>query len=116
MDNVRGEANFDIDDEGIDSRQPSLFPEHDKPRKLDVFERELEDAILGKEVYDNKQIYIYALERGFLARHAKKVVSEMIHKGRLPKQNVNISYDAWKSSKPKQVIVLPKGNTDERNL
>jgi hypothetical protein len=36
-----GDANFDIDNDGIDPTCPSLFPEFDKPKKISAFEKEL---------------------------------------------------------------------------
>ena len=40
-----GDANFDIDGDGIDPKQPSLFKEDDIPTKIKVFEKELEKEI-----------------------------------------------------------------------
>jgi hypothetical protein len=94
-DTLRGEANFDIDAEGINPSMPSLFSEMNKPKKLTQFENELSDTISQRKLTTNKNIYIFALERGFLGKHAKKVIDELIKKKQIPKQSLHISYDAW---------------------
>ena len=96
-DEIRGEANFDIDSESINPNAPCFFPEMNQPKKLTVFESELTSAILNRHVRTNKDVYVFALERGFLGSHAKKVVAELINAGKLPKQTVRLSYNAWKA-------------------
>ena len=96
--NHGGDANFDIDGDGIDPRQPSLFEEDDIPRKIKVFEKELEKAILDRILTTNKDIYIFALQNGMLALHARDALNEMIKNKILPKQDFHISYNAWKKS------------------
>jgi len=95
-DEVRGEANFDIDDEQINQNSPSLFAEMNTPKKLSLFEKELIAAVLGKKLSTNKDVYIFTLERGFLAKHAQKVIKDLMSSKQLPKQTLHISYDSWK--------------------
>jgi three-Cys-motif partner protein len=110
MDRVRGEANFDIDGEAIDISAPSLFSELDKPNKLTIFEKELAEAILTeKTVKTNKDIFIFALQRGFLGSHAKKVVGDLIAENRLPQQTLPISYIAWNNKEENKAIVFNEG-------
>jgi len=40
-----GEADYDIDDDRIDSTTPSLFEEMNVPRKVQVFGRKLRDKV-----------------------------------------------------------------------
>jgi hypothetical protein len=106
MDNIRGEANFDIDGEAIDAEAPCLFSDMDKPKKLTVFEKELSEAILtSKTVKTNKDVYIFALQKGFLGIHAKKVISELIATNKLPPQTLSISYNAWSNKDESKAIV-----------
>jgi three-Cys-motif partner protein len=102
-DRLRGEANFDIDEEGIDMSMPSLFPEMNKPKKLTQFETELSSAILARQVKTNVDIYLFALKRGFRAKDAKQITIDMIKDKRLPKQSVNVSNEAWQKGKPEQI-------------
>jgi hypothetical protein len=109
LDEQRGEANFDIDGEGIDRTAPTLFPEEmDRPKKTKLFAQELEDAVLCRRVGTNKAAFIFALERGFLGRHAKEVLASLMRKGVLPKQKLNVSYDAW-SKGEEQTIAVGEG-------
>jgi three-Cys-motif partner protein len=94
-DGLRGEANFDIDEESIVPNAPSLFPEMDKPKKVKAFERELSDVILKRAVKTNKDIFVFALERGFLGSHAKRAIDHLIATKKLPKQELHVSYEAW---------------------
>ena len=82
--------------DGIDPSQLSLFPEYDKPTKISVFERELEAAVLGHHLTTNKDIYLFALQNGMLAAHARKTLGLLIKDKKLPKQIFHVSYDAWK--------------------
>ncbi|MDD5169180.1 MAG: three-Cys-motif partner protein TcmP [Syntrophales bacterium] len=90
-----GDANFDIDKDGIDPKAPSLFPDFDKPTKISVFEKDLESEVLGRRILTNKEVFIFSLQCGVLAAHAKDALKQMIKDGKLPKQVFRISYDAW---------------------
>ena len=91
-----GDANFDIDKGGIDPAQLSLFPEYDKPTKISIFEKDLESAVLGRQLTTNKDVYLFALQNGMLAEHARKTLRLLIKNNKLPKQTLHVSYDAWK--------------------
>ncbi|MFO7554643.1 MAG: three-Cys-motif partner protein TcmP [Desulfobacterales bacterium] len=104
-----GDANFDIDKDGIDPWQPSLFLEYDKPSKISVFEKELEAAVLGRQLATNKDVYLFALQNGMLASHARNGLELLIKGKKLPKQNLHVSYDAWKKPKVERVCFLKGG-------
>jgi len=101
-----GDANFDIDHDGIDPSQPSLFPELVKPNKISVFEKDLEAAVLGRKLKTNKDIFIFALQNGMLAGRAKNAVKLLIKNKKLPEQVLHISYDAWKKPETEQIRYL----------
>lgn len=105
IDPQTGDSNFDIDRDNIDPRQPSLFPEKDKPKKLQNFEFDLSNAILDRKLVTNKDIYKYTLFNGLLAEHARKILRDLIIAGSLPKQRILISYDSCKVGKPNQTII-----------
>lgn len=93
-----GDANFDIDKDGIDPRQPSLFAQYDKPTKISEFEKTLEKEVLNGTLKTNKDLYIFALRNGMIASHARDALKLMVKNGKLPKQTPPVSYDAWKKS------------------
>ncbi|MFA6569392.1 MAG: three-Cys-motif partner protein TcmP [Victivallales bacterium] len=99
-----GDANFDIDGDNIDENQPALFEVFDKPTKITEFEHELEAKVLNKEIRDNNQAYIFSLQRGVLASHARAALKNMCKAGKLPKQNFHLSYDAWRKSNAEPII------------
>ncbi len=109
QDKVRGEANFDIDAEGIDASAPHLFPELDKPNKLQRFETGLNQAILQGVLKTNLDLVYCALLNGFLPRHAKEVVKGMVQRKELPLEKTPpISIDAWKNKKIVYLFGDPK--------
>jgi len=93
-----GDANFDIDRDGIDPSKPSLFPEDDKPTKIKDFEKELESALLEHRLKTNKDVYLFALRNGVMASHAKAALNQMVKEKILPEQTFHVSYDAWKKA------------------
>ncbi|MCK9195424.1 MAG: three-Cys-motif partner protein TcmP [Syntrophales bacterium] len=90
-----GDANFDIDNDGIDPNAPSLFSEYDKPTKITVFEKDLEIEVLEHRILTNKEVYIFSLQCGVLGSHAKAAMNKMVKEEKLPHQVFRISYGAW---------------------
>jgi len=72
IDSQTGEANYDIDDEGIKPDAPSLFEEFDKPKKLDRFEKNLKEYLSVERT--NKEVYGFTLLEGFLPTHANQIL------------------------------------------
>jgi three-Cys-motif partner protein len=91
-----GDANFDIDKDGIDPAQKSLFEEYNKPTKIAVFEKELEKELLECHLKTNKDVYLFALQNGMLATHARDALNLLVKTEKLPKQKFHISGDALK--------------------
>ena len=110
-----GDANFDIDKDGIDPAQPSLFSEYDKPTKVSEFEKALEKELFNRQLKTNKDVYLFALRNGMLATHAREALNELVKNGLLPKQKVHVSYDAWKKLEIES-IQLFAGEKNERRL
>jgi three-Cys-motif partner protein len=97
IDPQRGEANFDIDEDGIDQDQPSLFADMNKPKKVKVFEQRLAEHILMRKLQTNRDIYCFTLCEGFLPLHARNVISNLVTQKQLPKQRIPISYTSCKT-------------------
>ena len=94
LDPIFGEANFDIDNEKIDLATPYLFPELNTPKKVQIFESELESKILNQELITNKAAYIYGLLNGFRPIAVSKIINQLKSENKLEKelktQNQNI--------------------------
>lgn len=97
IDPLCGEANFDIDRDHIDPSKPSLFPEMNKPTKIKEFELHLERCILSGEITINHEIYLFSILNGILPKYARYKLSQMKRDNLIPKQKINISYEAFKS-------------------
>lgn len=107
IDPDRGEANFDIDQDGpLNSDQMVIFPEFSKPQKLKLFEEDLAHRLLTQRLRTNKDIYKYTLESGFLAKHSRTIIGQLIADELLPKQKLNISYNSCKCGAPEQLVRL----------
>ena len=69
-----GEANFDLfGDHGENKDQVSMFD----TSKVLSFQTELKDLILSGAFASDYDIYIHMLQRGFIPKHAKPVLSEL---------------------------------------
>lgn len=77
MDSKTGEANFDIDSDKIDVRTPSLFAEFNVPKKLNIFHKDLKNAILSQAVKTNKEAYLYGLSYGVQPKHVNEVLKKL---------------------------------------
>lgn len=98
LDTVHGLANFDVENESIDPNAPSLFVEMDKPKKLDLFERDLLSLIRSKKIKTNHQIYEFALRSGFLPVHARTALKSMMDEKKIPKQKIPVSRECMKDA------------------
>ena len=78
-----GEANFDIDREDISVDSPHLWEEMDKPTKLTLFEDELRKRLLSGDLQADGAVFLFALQEGFLPRHAREVVTALRREGRI---------------------------------
>lgn len=83
QDKLRGQANFDIDQDNIKISTPSLFEQFNKPKKLRLFEKELEDKILSGKLKNDKDIYTHTITSGFLGSHARPVLKKLKKTGKI---------------------------------
>lgn len=103
-DKLHGEANFDIDGDGLSSGQPFLFPEMEKPTKIKHFEERLLQALKEHKLKNNKDLYLFGIRNGMLSRHVREAFEKMKRDGILPRQKMSISYDAWKRDEVQPII------------
>ncbi len=91
-DSLTGTANFDIDNEKIDIKQPSLFSEMDKSTRVKQFQKELRDLIEQGKIKTNREIYLAWLLEGMLPEHAKEVLQKQKMEGKIKKVPAISSY------------------------
>lgn len=96
----RGEANYDIDREGLDPSQPDL-PGMLKPKKLDAFERALAEEVLTGAVSTDADAYLFTLQEGCLPEHARLVLRALIDEGRIKPFQPRVSRTGWRN--PRQI-------------
>jgi len=82
-DKITGEANFDIDNEKIDLKQPLLFSEYSIPSKKQVFNSSLVKKILNKELMTDLDVYLFTLNEGFLPKDANDILRELLKSKRI---------------------------------
>ncbi len=76
-DKLTGEANYDIDNEKIDLFQQSLFEELSKPSKRQIFDKNLTENILNKNLNTNKSVYLFGLNEGFQLKDVNIVLKKL---------------------------------------
>lgn len=96
-----GQADFDIDDDGIDEKQPELFEEYSKPTKLIQFKKELANKLQSHSFRTNRDIFIFSLLFGVMPTHVRQTLAELMKEKKLPSQNIPISLASLK----KQILI-----------
>ncbi len=74
-----GDSNYNIDEEAIVDGIYSLFPEDNKPKKIQYFEHILKESILNGTLGTNKEIYYFAFSYECLPKHANVVIRKLIN-------------------------------------
>jgi len=82
-DKLTGEANFDIDNEKIDLKRPSLFAELNVPNKRQIFEERLSKQILSGDLKTNIDVYLFSLNEGFLFKDANIILKDLKGKNKI---------------------------------
>lgn len=96
MNHINGEANFDIDADE-EKTQLCMFEEK-KLTKLEQFQHDLREAVLSKNVRNNKEAYDFAIDHGHISNHADEVIralkkeKKITFDDRSPKCNYNQVY------------------------
>lgn len=108
QDKQRGEANFDIDGENIDEDAPSMFADMNTPNKILVFGKELESQILSGQLKTDRDIFLFAINRGFINKHIELVIEKLREEKRIVLKQPSFRCNTvWKKERePKQVEVL----------
>ncbi len=80
-DQLNGEANFDINREGLSVQQPTLFNE--RPTKVTAFESDLREGILSLRLRTEADVYRFSISSGVTPSHAEPVLKELKRSGLL---------------------------------
>ena len=89
QDGIAGEANFNIDGAILEGLTFDMFNEDTRPKKLQLFERDLQKEITSKNIVDIKSVYRFTFNYGCLAKHANSVLEKM-KKEKLIKSNLRL--------------------------
>lgn len=81
IDNVTGEADYNIDKEIVYNGQQSLFEEHSIPRKIKEFNELLTKLIKDKMIITDVDAYKFALKNRCLPKHAADVLKQLMNQG-----------------------------------
>ncbi|QQT27526.1 three-Cys-motif partner protein TcmP [Sphingobacterium spiritivorum] len=98
-DKLRGEANYDIDNEKINTTTPFLFDDLNIPQKIDIFEKGLHKQIFENNMKGIKEIYLYTLSEGFLYKDANKILIELKNKRKITFNDILITKNLHKLKK-----------------
>ena len=82
-DEMRGEANFDIDGENLQAEQGMLgFDNMDlRPQKIAIFERDLKDEFKNKRISSEADIIQFCINAGMTCQHATSVIEKVKSEG-----------------------------------
>ncbi|WP_156140239.1 three-Cys-motif partner protein TcmP [Sporocytophaga myxococcoides] len=92
VDPERGEANFDIDDDRIDNQYDLFTGALKKPKKIEGFERELENNILNCKIKNDRDLYIFSITNGFTPSHTRKILTSLVGKKKIKKNIFDLSH------------------------
>ncbi len=80
VNNINGEANFDIDDD-VPKRQGNLFEAN--LTKIEAFEESLRNKVLTHEIRNNSQAYDFCHSEGHPGKHASELLIRMKKAGEI---------------------------------
>lgn len=83
IDDVTGEADYNIDRELIYDNQGVLFEEVKIPMKVKQFNINLENEIIAKKIKTDIDAYKFALENRCLVKHAATKLKELMKEGKI---------------------------------
>ncbi len=79
--NLNGEADFDIDEDKT-KMQLDIF-EGKKMTKIEKFQNDLEEKLLGMSTVSNKSVLLYTYENGHIPQHAVNIIKKMKKENKL---------------------------------
>jgi len=92
IDPERGTANFDIDNDNIIPGQVNMFTgETQKPKKIEVFEQQLQIDIKSSKLKTDKEIYLFILNSGMKISHGRKIINKLKKEGVIYNDTLELS-------------------------
>jgi len=74
---IAGEANFDIDRENVSEGEMLLALDELRPKKIQVFEQELEIALQSGVLGNEADLIRFCIEAGMISKHCKGVLARL---------------------------------------
>lgn len=106
LDEITGEADYDIDREpSYNTSDGLLFEEFKTPMKVKNFKQALVDKIIAREVKTDLDAYKFALVNRCMVKHASEVLKELQSTCRIEKFKV-ISTDIHRHKQPIEIQLL----------
>ncbi len=106
-DRIAGEANFDIEGSKIDVNAPFMFQEMNVPKKIDLFQSNLRESILKKELRSDLEVFAYMLNHGFISEHVKPVIQKLKEEKKITFKNPSFKTSTvWDKNRPPSQIIL----------
>ena len=82
-DRIAGEADFDVNREGIGESELLFEFEEMKPRKIHTFESDLREAFRAKRFRNEAEIARFCIEAGMTCQHARPIITQLKREGLL---------------------------------
>lgn len=99
IDPERGTANFDIDNDNIIPGQGNLFTGTiERPKKVELFEIDLQRLIKNKTLCTDKSVYLFTLNCGMKIPFARSVMNKMIKRNEIASDTFTLSNKVCKSN------------------
>ncbi len=80
-DEIAGEANFDIERENIQPGERMLPLDEFRPKKIQAFESDLEQAIRTGDIYSEADLIRFAIESGMTCQHCAPILRKLKKEG-----------------------------------
>ena len=104
-DKLNGEADYDLNREDFNDIAPFLpMDMFEKPKKKQVFEASLEQAIRDGKLTAENDLYLYCIENGMLPGHAAPVLSKLKKEGVIACDFISPSRKSLKTPRPFKVV------------
>lgn len=103
-DKLDGEADYDLNREDFSELAPFLpLDMFDKPKKVQIFEASLENAIRARSLLSEKDLYLFCLNNGMKPSHASSVLTRLKKDGVIACNFVSPNRKSLKSPRPLRI-------------
>ena len=103
-DAIQGEANFDIDRENVAPGELLLPMAEMRPRKIQIFEQDLEAALRSGSLRNEADLIRFNIESGMISRHCRSVLRKLKDEGIIEADFQTPSIDRF--SHPREIKLL----------